>query len=316
MTSCWNWPTNVLRWFEQTAPLALMAGILLGFLWSPDHLSCLEIPLSSRDVLENYLPFNRLQARSKGLFLSLWLILVSLFTGSLIYFLLNLSAGISGHLNFAMQVLLAWQAFPFVPNLFRLSRVRATMFRQGTLAGLELLAKSPSPLDPELGLVQKYQVAIRGQIDLLANFSWLAFGIFFLGSWPFLFFYLAFLIQYRTFQLANPLLDFCLSLSANLQSFLLRFYLHLSSADQADKKEFRTYFLNYQPLLEKKSGNKSDGNDQTEKANLSKKPEISKPKTELQLNLAYLSILNQLACLSLFSLTLLGLSLLYLRNFI
>ena len=348
---------NVLRWVEQTAPMAFAAGILLGFIWSPDRLSCLEIPLVSRDILENFKPLNRLQARSKGLFLSLWLILLSIFTGSLVYFLLNLSAGLSVPFNFVIQVLLSWQAFPLIPTLFRLTKVKSIMYNQGTLAGLASLSSNPYPIAPQLSLLQKYHLAIHGQVDLLANFYWLAFLIFVLGSWPFLFFYLAFLIQYRSFQLENVLFDFCLSLSINLQILLLRFYLRLTSASPADKKAFKADFLNYQPLLKKNHNppltaevkqeknssarpeNKQDqtgqrSTDQTEQSRQKEEKHEQVENTlpanmndagstqaghvqpDRQLNLAYLNILNQLACLSLSTLALLGLGLLYLRIFI
>ncbi len=240
---------NVLNWIDQSAFLAFAFGLLCSTFFDTRNYSLLQMPEDSQAMLFSLKPLRKVYLKYPQMIRHALIIVLALLTGAVVYMFLLLSAGLHLGLNLLLQILFVMQAFPLHSSFACLIRGKKYLLQYGTSAGLEFLSKPLFRQVKHESLELYFRNIIRTYLHQLNLFWVIPFLIFYFSSLPFVFLYLAFVIQLETFQEQSLLYRWLTFLPYNLMITILRILLIFLSFSKEQKNNFSDKYLEYQTFM-------------------------------------------------------------------
>lgn len=245
--------TNIIEFWQyydflypkQSIPYVLLFGLILSLIINPTKISILNLSHQSKLIFNSNLLFKKIYSRYQVVFAYFWILIISTLSASLIYLILKASSLITIRLSLLLQVFFAWQAFPVKHYTNPILQANRIFQEEGTMIGLSKLRQNLNKPLAENTIIEMYQITLRDYLMQVTLYWFIPFIVLFFGFWPFVFFYLAFIIQYRSFNLNSKILNIILSLPHTIITALMRFIFIFCKGESIEKREFKDLFLSY-----------------------------------------------------------------------
>ncbi len=240
---------NVLRWIDQSSFLAFGIGLLLSAFFSVKKVSLLQMAETSHAMIFELRPLRQLFSRYQRIIFHIVTVLISLMIGAVIYYLLYFSASINLNLNLLLQIFFVMQVYSLKDHFLHLMTARRTILEKGTLIGLRQIE---SPIYREVKEVNpacKYEEILKCYLQQIVIFWTIPVLIYYFLSLPYVFAYVAFMMQLEIGEENSIAYHILLFLPYNIVMTIMRLLLHILPYDKEKIKLFGEKYLGYSKLL-------------------------------------------------------------------
>ena len=120
---------------------------------------------------------------------------------------------------------------------------------EGTMAGLAILRSNLYGEIKSAPVWQLFSITLRDYLMQVTLYWLIPLIVLFFGFWPFAFFYLTFVIQYKEFNLQNKIIDRILRLPHSITIAIMRCLFLFCHGSQREKREFKAEYLGFNQIF-------------------------------------------------------------------
>ncbi|NLJ70685.1 MAG: hypothetical protein GX328_04395 [Clostridiaceae bacterium] len=234
---------------EQSLPFVLLSGLILSLFVVPDSISILNFARQSKFIIFNNSGLRKIYLAYPSGFTYFWILLISVLIASFSYYLFNLSRIVSIPLALIIQTMFAWQVFPTRRYVKPIMQASDIFKYEGTMAGLATLRSNLYGEIKSAPVWQLFSITLQDYLMQVTLYWLIPLIVLFFGFWPFTFFYLTFVIQYKEFNLQNKIIDQVLCLPHLVTIALMRFLFIFCRGSQTEKNNFKKDYLSFNQIF-------------------------------------------------------------------